>query len=104
MPAKILVVDDALLHRRVLTSLLESEGYVLLKACNGREAVDLALRELPDLIILDIVMPLMNGYEACSLLKQNTDSENIPIIFISCVHDESFKVKCRHLSKQGKSS
>jgi phosphoserine phosphatase RsbU/P len=97
MPSKILVVDDAPLNRRILTSLLQPEGYVLLEAGNGREAVDLALRELPDLIMLDISMPLMNGYEACSLLKQNTDSKNIPIIFISCIHDESFKIKCLEL-------
>src|SRR5713101_2952455 len=90
MPAKILVVDDAPVNRRVLTSLLQPEGYVLLEAGNGQEAVDLALRELPDLIMLDISMPLMHGYEACSLLKQNTDSKNIPIVFISCIHDESF--------------
>jgi PleD family two-component response regulator len=68
-----------------------------LQACNGREAVDVALRELPDLIILDSIVPLMHGYEACSLLKQNTDSEHIPIIFISCIHDESFKIKCLEL-------
>ena len=79
MPAKILVVDDAPVNRRVLTSLLQPEGYVLLEAGNGQEAVDLALRALPDLIMLDISMPLMHGYEACSLLKQNTDSKNIPI-------------------------
>ena len=97
MPAKILVVDDVLLNHRTLTSLLEPEGYVLLQACNGREAVDVALRELPDLIILDSIVPLMHGYEACSLLKQNTDSEHIPIIFISCIHDESFKIKCLEL-------
>ena len=97
MPAKILVVDDAPLNRRVLTSLLQPEGYVLLEAGNGREAVDLALRELPDLIILDVMMPLMNGYKACSLLKQNIDSKNIPIIFISCIRDESFKIKCLEL-------
>ena len=47
MPAKILVVDDAPLNRRILTSLLEPEGYVLLEAGNGREAVDLTLREYP---------------------------------------------------------
>jgi len=97
MPAKILIVDDAPLNRRILTSLLQPEGYILLEAGNGREAVDLALRELPDLIMLDIIMPLMNGYEVCSLLKQNTDSKNIPIIFISCIHDESFKIKCLEL-------
>jgi len=97
MPAKILVVDDAPVNRRVLTSLLQPEGYVLLEAGNGQEAVDLALRELPDLIMLDISMPLMHGYEACSLLKQNTDSKNIPIVFISCIHDESFKIKCLEL-------
>jgi CheY-like chemotaxis protein len=78
MPAKILIVDDAPLNRRILTSLLQPEGYILLEAGNGREAVDLALRELPDLIMLDIIMPLMNGYEVCSLLKQNTDSNNGP--------------------------
>src|SRR5262249_19321301 len=46
---------------------------------------------------LDVTMPLMKGYEACSLLKQNTDSKHIPIIFISCIHDESFKIKCLEL-------
>jgi PleD family two-component response regulator len=97
MPAKILVVDDAPLNRRLLISLLQPEGYVLLEAGNGREAVELALRELPDLIMLDIIMPLMDGYEACSLLKQDPDSKNIPIIFISCIHDESVKIKCLEL-------
>ena len=96
MPAKILVVDDAPLNRRVLTSLLQPEGYVLLEAGNGREAVDLALRELPDLIILDVIMPLMNGYEACSLLKQNTDSKIFPLFL--------FLVSAMSLSKSNVSN
>ncbi|MBM3224525.1 MAG: fused response regulator/phosphatase [Candidatus Tectomicrobia bacterium] len=94
MSTTILIVDDVRLNRRMLMAMLRHEGYVFLEAANGQEAVDLALSHLPDLIILDIVMPVLDGYAACNLVKQHELGKDIPIIFLTSLDDQSTKVKC----------
>jgi DNA-binding NtrC family response regulator len=85
---KILIVDDVPANLRVLREVLEPEGYRIFGASNGDAALRIATRVLPDIILLDIVMPGMDGYEVCRRLKQNESTEHIPVIFIT-VRDEN---------------
>ena len=83
MPEKIFIVDDNFINRKLLAEILKKEGYALLEAQDGEEAVELALKEIPDLILLDIMMPKKDGYEVCEELKNSAVTANIPIIFLS---------------------
>ncbi|HEV2911917.1 MAG TPA: diguanylate cyclase [Pyrinomonadaceae bacterium] len=88
----ILVADDEPINRTLIQRRLERAGYHILAAENGREAVEAALSELPDLIILDVMMPLMDGLEACRLIKENEATRSIPIIFLSARDETDVKV------------
>ncbi|MCB0034165.1 MAG: response regulator, partial [Anaerolineales bacterium] len=90
--ANILVVDDARENLQLLTQLLQEQGYRVRPAPNGAHALATVLKEPPDLILLDVVMPEMNGYEVCRHLKENKESQNIPIIFLSALHDTEDKI------------
>jgi len=92
-PQKILIVDDHIVNRKLLAGILKEEGYELVEAEDGEEAVKLAFKELPDLILLDIIMPKKNGYEVCSELQSDSRSVNIPIIFLSAKTDTEAKIK-----------
>lgn len=88
----ILIVDDTPNNLRILSSMLIDEGYKVRKAINGTMALRSALAEPPDLILLDIRMPDMNGYEVCTQLKTEAKTKDIPIIFLSALDDEKDKV------------
>ncbi|HAI70134.1 MAG TPA: hybrid sensor histidine kinase/response regulator, partial [Gammaproteobacteria bacterium] len=81
--AKVLMVDDTPANIDVLRKVLAKEGYQLFFANSGEKAVKIANRALPDLILLDVMMPGMDGYETCRCLKQTEATQNIPIIFIT---------------------
>lgn len=88
---KILLVDDSSTSRMTARMLLaESGSYVLTSACDGVEGVERAIAERPDLILMDIEMPRMNGLEACKILKQNEATRRIPIILLTMRGEESF--------------
>ncbi|MBN2070719.1 MAG: response regulator [Candidatus Krumholzibacteriota bacterium] len=80
---KILVVDDEVNITQILEFSIGSEGYQVITASNGEEAIDVARREQPDLIILDIMMPKIDGYEACRIIKTNPLTKNIPVILLT---------------------
>jgi DNA-binding response OmpR family regulator len=80
MGEKILIVDDEEPIRELLRNLIEQQGYEAILASNGEEAVRLAERENPDLIILDMIMPELDGTHACLALKANGKTRGIPII------------------------
>lgn len=80
---KILIVDDILANIEVLHETLEQEGYVISVATHGKMALDVAPHLKPDLILLDIMMPGMSGYETCQKLKANEHTRDFPVIFIS---------------------
>lgn len=82
---KVLVVDDMPQNVQVLTDLLELKGYSVMTTCDPREAFHLALTHPPDLIVLDIMMPEMTGYELCRKLKAQTVTKHIPVIFVSAL-------------------
>jgi two-component system alkaline phosphatase synthesis response regulator PhoP len=80
---KILVVDDEVNITQILEFSIGAEGYEVITALNGEDAIETARRELPDLIILDVMMPRIDGYEACRILKANPLTKNIPVILLT---------------------
>ncbi len=93
----ILVVDDDFVNRMVLHKILERSGYGVLEAVNGNEAIAQVKNAKPDLILLDIMMPEMDGYEVCRRLKADQDTEAIPVIFITAMNDPDNLVKGFHV-------
>src|ERR671933_235222 len=91
--ANILVVDDAPANLRLLVGILQERGYEVRPVPNGKLALFAAQGRLPDLILLDIMMPEMDGYEVCSKLKADERTKDIPVIFISALSELVDKVK-----------
>jgi signal transduction histidine kinase/DNA-binding response OmpR family regulator len=89
----ILIVDDTAENLRLLSAMLTQQGYQVRSAINGKLALTAVDAELPDLILLDINMPYMNGYEVCQHLKENPRTREIPVIFISVVDEPLDKVR-----------
>ena len=83
----ILIVDDVHANLKILTAILESEGYKVRPVTNGPLALAVAEKEKPDLILLDIMMPAMDGFEVCRLLKANPNLCDVPVIFISALNE-----------------
>ncbi|MBI5640266.1 MAG: response regulator [Nitrospirae bacterium] len=90
---KILVVDDEELNLKLLSSWLIPEGYDIDFALNGKEAILKSKLYKPDLIILDIMMPGMWGYEACAQIKSDPETRIIPIIMVTALHDRASRLK-----------
>jgi CheY-like chemotaxis protein len=91
--ASILVVDDVSANLRVLTGMLKDRGYKVRPVPSGELALLAARKDPPDLILLDINMPEMNGYEVCQHLKADETLRRIPVIFISALNENLDKVK-----------
>lgn len=89
---KILIVDDNPVNLSVVVEHLEEHGYEVLVALDGEEAVGRALYSCPDLILLDIMMPGIDGFETCRRLKQQVETAGIPVIFMTALDDVSDKV------------
>jgi len=87
--AKILIAEDERDIRDLVAFTLRFAGYEVSTAANGEEAVALASRENPDLILLDVRMPRMTGYDACRVLKAHPEMKDIPIVFLSAKGQES---------------
>ena len=83
MNNRILVVDDTPANIQMLASTLKEKGYQISVATNGRQALDVVDRVKPDLILLDVMMPEMDGFETCRRLKASEQSSQIPIIFLT---------------------
>jgi len=82
--SRIVVVDDTPDARRLIRRILQSQGnYTLFEASNGQEAIDLAKKELPDLIILDLMMPVMDGFAVLDALKADAQTAPIPVIVVT---------------------
>jgi DNA-binding response OmpR family regulator len=86
---RILIAEDERDIRDLINFTLGFAGYEVITTSNGEEAYQAALSELPDLIVLDVRMPRMTGYEACKLLKEQESTRDIPIIFLSAKGQES---------------
>jgi PAS domain S-box-containing protein len=90
---EILVVDDSPMSLRLLTQILVMQGYCVRSVASGPEALQAVRESLPDLILLDVMMPGMNGFEVAERLQADPRSAGIPIIFISALSDEDNKVR-----------
>ena len=86
---RVLICDDDPVILRLLEVNLELEGYDVLIAHHGEEALEIASRELPDLVILDIMMPRLDGYQTCQKLKAQPSTEDIPVVFLSAKAQQS---------------
>ncbi len=86
---KILVAEDERDIRDLIAFTLRFAGYEVVTAVNGEEAHQLALKEVPDLILTDVRMPKMTGYEACKLIKAEPTLQHIPIVFLSAKGQEA---------------
>ena len=87
----VLVVDDTVENIDILTGVLKDE-YNVKAATNGNAALKIAEKTLPDIILLDVMMPEMNGYEVCSRLKENPITKKIPVIFVTAKDQEGDEV------------
>lgn len=86
---KILIAEDEPDIRELVAFTLRFGGYEVVAAMNGEEAVQLALRELPDLILMDVRMPRMTGYDACRVMKADPMLKHIPVVFLSAKGQET---------------
>jgi DNA-binding response OmpR family regulator len=86
---KILIAEDEPDIRELVTFMLRFAGYEVVAASNGEDAVRTAAREIPDLVIMDVRMPRMTGYDACRLMKANPDLRHVPVVFLSAKGQES---------------
>ncbi|MHB9053763.1 MAG: diguanylate cyclase [Thermoleophilia bacterium] len=88
---RVLVAEDSPTQRQIIMSVLHGEGYEVILACDGIEAVTQAFSETPDLIVLDIEMPRMNGYQVCRLLKDDRRTAHIPVVMLTSRNQETDK-------------
>ena len=92
-PAKILVVDDYPANRITAMALLALEGYEVFEAESGAIALEKVIKIQPDLILLDVMMPEMDGFEVCQQLKQDEQTRLIPVIFITALNDKQSRIR-----------
>jgi len=92
-PKKILIVDDEVKNRTLLATYLDAEGYEHQEAVNGMQAIKMTKDCQPDLILMDIMMPLMNGFEATRKLKEAPETKHIPIIMLTALEDRESKIR-----------
>jgi DNA-binding response OmpR family regulator len=87
--AKILIAEDERDIRDLITFTLRFAGYDVIAATNGQEAFELASQEMPDLVLMDVRMPRMTGYEACKRIKSEENTRHIPVVFLSAKGQEA---------------
>ena len=92
-PGSVLVVDDTLGNLRLLGSLLGEEGYDVRPVSSGRQALQAVEHDLPDLVLLDVNMPGMDGYEVCRRLRETEHAKTVPVIFVTAWTDRAYMVK-----------
>ena len=93
MTARVLVVDDSLPNRKLLEARLQDEYFEVLGAASAAEAIALAQRWSPDIILLDVLMPVMDGFEACRRLKAQPSTAHIPVVMVTSLNDQSERVR-----------
>ncbi len=87
----ILVVDDSPTDRQIAVSVCEGKGFTVETACDGEEALEKAVVIVPDLILLDVILPQKNGFQVCRLLKNTPELENTKVILVTSKSQESDK-------------
>jgi putative two-component system response regulator len=99
-PAKILIVDDEERNVKLLEALLKAEGYATLSAPNGRDGLAAAVKKKPDLILLDVMMAEMDGFETVAWLKADPRTKNVPVIMVSALDDRDSKMRALELGAE----
>jgi CheY-like chemotaxis protein len=84
---RILIADDNQQNRELLEAYLADDGHEILMAADGRQTLDVTLEQKPDLILLDIMMPKLSGYEVCQRLKENPATRGIPVLMVTALRD-----------------
>ncbi len=97
---RILIIEDEIEMVKLLRMRLEANGYDVLVAGDGQEGLDMAKREKPDLIILDLMLPKMDGFKVCGLIKSDTKYSHVPIIILSARGHESDVATCKELGAE----
>src|SRR5678815_2278275 len=93
MTARVLVVDDVELNVKLLEAKLASEYFEVVTAYNGHSALELAEAEPPDIVLLDVMMPRMDGFEVCRRLKANERTTDIPVVMVTALSDVSDRLR-----------
>ncbi|HEX5874105.1 MAG TPA: response regulator, partial [Pyrinomonadaceae bacterium] len=88
---KLLLVEDFEDTRLFMRLELEDQGFIVFEAENGQIAVDMAIREKPDVILMDLTLPLMDGFEATKLIRQHDGLKNVPIIAVTAHQEDDFR-------------
>lgn len=96
-PLKVFIVDDNPINLELLELRLKTLDCEVFSASDGEKALELILTRKPDIILLDVMLPQMDGYELCRLLKNHELTKDIPVVFISAAVGETFKEKALHL-------
>ncbi len=94
---KVLVVDDEPDVVELLELTLKSEGFSVISAFDGIAALDLVSTEKPDLVLLDLMMPMMSGYEVCEQIKSNPQTQSIPVICVTSAHTPDARARSLQL-------
>ncbi len=88
----ILIVDDTVINLQILGKMLTDSGYHVTAARSGREALDFLQKKVPDMILLDVMMPVMDGFELCRKIKTNPETAQVPVIFITALTETKDKI------------
>ena len=92
--SRILIVDDDAVNRMILQGMLVNEGHQVIEAENGQQALDMYINEEPEIVLMDIMMPVMDGYEATKKIKELAVERFVPVIVLTAMTDEDELVKC----------
>ncbi len=91
--AKILIVDDDMTLRELYEERMKQEGYAIVSASDGEEAIEKAVKDKPDIILLDVMMPKINGIDVMKMLREKDETKAIPIIILTALVQEIGKIK-----------
>jgi two-component system sensor histidine kinase/response regulator len=91
--SRLLVVDDEVRNRLLLSALLSSEGYEVMEAANGAQALGMVAELMPDAILLDVMMPGMSGFEVCAKLKADATTAHIPVLLVTVLEDRDSRLR-----------
>ena len=92
---KVLLVEDFEDTRLFMRLELEEQGFIVFEAENGQVAVETAIRELPDVILMDLTLPLMDGFQATKLIRQNEALKNVPVIAVTAHQEDDFRADAK---------
>jgi twitching motility two-component system response regulator PilH len=90
--AKVLIIDDSPTETQLLSSIMEKHGFDVIAADNGEDGIKMAKREMPDVVLMDVVMPGMNGFQATRQLTKSPETKHIPVIIITTKDQETDRI------------